>query len=304
VKLLLLGCNGQVGWELQRSLAVLGEVVALQRDASRNPQGLSGDLSNAVALERSIAMVRPDVIVNAAAYTAVDRAETEENISDQINAIAPAVIARAATKTGAVLVHYSSDYVFDGSGTQPWREADRPGPLSAYGRSKLAGDEAVASYPLHLILRTSWVYGVRGSNFPRTMLRLAQEREQLTVVNDQWGAPTSAALLADVTAHCLHQLARNPKLEGLYHCAASGATSWHGYAQQLLHQARTSGWSLRAGPDNVIPVASSHYPTPARRPANSRLDCTRLEQAFGLQLPPWQQGLAHWLQSLSENPSV
>jgi dTDP-4-dehydrorhamnose reductase len=304
VKLLLLGCNGQVGWELQRSLAVLGEVVALQRDASRNPQGLSGDLSNPAALERSIALVQPDVIVNAAAYTAVDRAETEENISDQINAIAPAVIARAATKTGAVLVHYSSDYVFDGSGTQPWREADRPGPLSAYGRSKLAGDKAVASCQQHLILRTSWVYGVRGSNFPRTMLRLAQEREQLTVVNDQWGAPTSAALLADVTAHCLHQLARNPKLEGLYHCAASGATSWHGYAQQLLHQARTSGWALRAGPDNVIPVASSHYPTPARRPANSRLDCTRLEQAFGLQLPPWQQGLAHWLESLSENPSL
>jgi dTDP-4-dehydrorhamnose reductase len=304
VKLLLLGCNGQVGWELQRSLAVLGEVVALQRDASRNPQGLSGDLSNAVALERSIAMVRPDVIVNAAAYTAVDRAETEENISDQINAIAPAVIARAATKLGAALVHYSSDYVFDGSGDQPWQETDRPGPLSAYGRSKLAGDKAVASCQQHLILRTSWVYGVRGSNFPRTMLRLAQEREQLTVVNDQWGAPTSAALLADVTAHCLHQLARNPKLEGLYHCAASGATSWHGYAQQLLHQARTSGWALRAGPDNVIPVASSHYPTPARRPANSRLDCTRLEQAFGLQLPPWQQGLAHWLESLSENPSL
>lgn len=304
MKLLLLGCNGQVGWELQRTLSVLGEVVALQRDASRNPNGLSGDLGDADALERSIATVQPDIIINAAAYTAVDRAEAEPETSHQINALAPAVIARLATKTGAILVHYSSDYVFDGSGDLPWREADTPGPLSAYGRSKLAGDEAVARCPQHLILRTSWVYGVRGGNFPRTMLRLAQEREQLTVVNDQWGAPTSAALLADVTAHCLHQLARNPKLAGLYHCAASGTTNWHGYAQQLLQQAQALGWSLRAAPGSVLPVPSSHYPTAARRPANSRLDCAHLERAFGLQLPPWQQGLTHWLQSISaETPT-
>jgi dTDP-4-dehydrorhamnose reductase len=304
MKLLLLGCNGQVGWELQRSLSVLGEVVALQRDANRNPQGLGGDLGDTEALERGIAAVQPNVIVNAAAYTAVDRAEAEEQTSYQINALAPAVIARAATKTGAFLVHYSSDYVFDGTGDQPWRETDAPGPLSAYGRSKLAGDQAAASCPQHLILRTSWVYGVRGGNFPRTMLRLAREREQLSVVNDQWGAPTSAALLADVTAHCLHQLARNPKLAGLYHCAARGETTWHGYAQQLLQQAQALGMSLRAAPENVLPVASSHYPTTARRPANSRLDCSRLEHAFDLQLPPWQQGLAHWLQSTSETPTV
>lgn len=304
MRLLLLGCNGQVGWELQRTLSVLGEVVALQRDASRNPQGLNGDLGNPQALERSIAAVQPDVIVNAAAYTAVDRAEAEDQISHQINALAPAVIARAAIKIGAFLVHYSSDYVFDGSGDQPWQEADTPGPLSAYGRSKLAGDEAVALCPQHLILRTSWVYGVRGGNFPRTMLRLAQEREQLTVVNDQWGAPTSAALLADVTAHCLHQVARNPKLAGLYHCAASGTTSWHGYAQQLLQQALALGWSLRATPDMVRPVGSSHYPTPAQRPTNSRLDCTRLQTRFGLQLPPWQPGLSHWLQSISESSTA
>ena len=304
MKLLLLGCNGQVGWELQRSLAILGDVVALQRDASRNPQGLSGDLGDAHRLERTIALVQPDVIVNAAAYTAVDQAESELEDSHQINAIAPAVIARAATKTGAFLVHYSSDYVFDGTGDKPWGETDATSPLSAYGRSKLAGDEAVARCPPHLILRTSWVYGVRGGNFARTMLRLAQEREQLSVVNDQWGAPTSAALLADVTAQCLHQLVHNPRLAGLYHCAASGATSWHGYAQQLLQLAQAMGWSLRATPENVVPVSSSHYPTAARRPANSRLNCSLLQTHFGLQLPPWQQGLTHWLQSILESPSA
>ncbi|MDZ7937657.1 MAG: dTDP-4-dehydrorhamnose reductase [Rhodoferax sp.] len=304
MKLLLLGCNGQVGWELQRSLAVLGDVVALQRDASCNPQGLSGDLGDTPGLEDTITRVQPDVIVNAAAYTAVDRAEAEPDDSHQINALAPAVIARSATKTGAFVVHYSSDYVFDGGGDQPWQETDAPSPLSAYGRSKLAGDEAVARCPRHLILRTSWVYGVRGGNFPRTMLRLAQERDQLSVVSDQWGAPTSAALLADITAHCLHQLARNPALAGLYHCAASGTTSWHGYAQQLFQQARALGWALRATPDKVLPVSSSHYPTVARRPANSRLDCSRLQTRFGLRLPPWQQGLTHWLQSISESPSA
>jgi dTDP-4-dehydrorhamnose reductase len=304
MKLLLLGCNGQVGWELQRSLAVLGNMVALQRDASRNPQGLSGDLSNPAALERTIALVQPDVIVNAAAYTAVDRAETEESASRQINALAPAVIANAATKTGALLVHYSSDYVFDGSGNRPWRETDKPEPLSVYGRSKLAGDEAVASCPRHLILRTSWVYGLRASNFPRTILRLARERDQLTVVNDQWGAPTSAALLADVTAHCLHQMVRDPKLAGLYHCAASGEISWHGYAQHLMQQAQAMDWPLRVTPDTVLPVPSSHYPTPARRPANCRLDCSRLEDAFGFQLPPWQLGVAHWLQSTLGNSTA
>jgi dTDP-4-dehydrorhamnose reductase len=304
MKLLLLGCNGQVGWELQRSLAILGNVIALQSDARRNPQGLDGDLGDTAALERTIAVVQPDVIINAAAYTAVDRAEAEPETSQQINALAPAVIAQAATKSRAILVHYSSDYVFDGSGEQPWQEADTPGPLNAYGRSKLAGDEAVARCPQHLILRTSWVYGVRGGNFPRTMLRLAQDREELSVVDDQWGAPSSAALLADVTAHCLHQLTRTPQLAGTYHCAASGATSWHGYAQQLLQQALALGWSLRATPDKVRPVSSAHYPTAARRPANSRLDCTCLQTHFGLQLPPWEQGLAHWLQSISESPTA
>jgi dTDP-4-dehydrorhamnose reductase len=304
MKLLLLGCNGQVGWELQRSLAILGNVVALQRDARLNPQGLGGDLGDTAALERTIAVVQPDVIINAAAYTAVDRGEAESETSQKINALAPAVIAQAATKSRAILVHYSSDYVFDGSGEQPWQEADTPGPLNAYGCSKLAGDEAVARCPQHLILRTSWVYGVRGGNFPRTMLRLAQEREELSVVNDQWGAPTSAALLADVTAHCLHQLTRTPQLAGTYHCAASGATSWHGYAQQLLQQALALGWSLRATPDKVRPVSSGHYPTAARRPANSRLDCTRLQTHFELQLPPWEQGLTHWLQSISESPAA
>lgn len=299
MKILLLGRGGQVGWELQRSLSVLGEVVALDFDATHNPDGLCGDFTDLAGLERSVLQVRPDVIVNAAAHTAVDKAESEPALAQTINALAPATLAQAATKTGAWLVHYSTDYVFDGSGSAPWKETDATGPLSVYGQTKLEGEQAVASTPKHLILRTSWVYATRGGNFAKTMLRLAGEREALTVINDQFGAPTSAELLADVTAHALRQLQGQPELAGLYHCIASGETTWHGYAQFVLGQAQALGLPLKAGPAQVAPTPTSSYPTPAKRPLNSRLDTGKLQAAFGLTLPHWQVGVARMLTEIS-----
>ncbi|OYQ39325.1 dTDP-4-dehydrorhamnose reductase [Rhodoferax sp. TH121] len=299
MKILLLGRSGQVGWELQRSLAVLGEVVALGADAAHNPDGLCGNLTDQAGLERSVLQVRPDVIVNAAAHTAVDKAESEPELSLAINATAPTTLAQVATKIGAFLVHYSTDYVFDGSGSTPWKEADATGPLSVYGKTKLEGERAVASTPKHLILRTSWVYATRGNNFAKTMLRLASEREALTVINDQFGAPTSAELLADVTAHTLRQLQAHPEQSGLYHCVASGETTWHGYAQFVLGEAQRLGHPLKAGPAQVTPTTTSSYPTPAKRPLNSRLTTGKLQATFGLTLPHWQVGVARMLTEIS-----
>lgn len=299
MKILLLGRGGQVGWELQRALSVLGEVVALDFDAAHNPDGLCGDFTDLAGLERSVLQVRPDVIVNAAAHTAVDKAESEPELARIINALAPDTLAQAATKIGAWLVHYSTDYVFDGSGTAPWKETDPTGPLSVYGQTKLEGEQAVASTPKHLILRTSWVYATRGGNFAKTMLRLAGEREALTVINDQFGAPTSAELLADVTAHALRRLQDQPELAGLYHCIASGETTWHGYAQFVLGQAQALGLPLKACPAQVAPTPTSSYPTPAKRPLNSRLDTGKLQAAFGLTLPHWQVGVARMLTEIS-----
>jgi dTDP-4-dehydrorhamnose reductase len=295
MKILLLGRGGQVGWELQRSLSVLGEVVALDFDASQNPQGLCGDFTDLAGLERTVEAVGADVIVNAAAHTAVDKAESEPELARTINALAPATIAKAATKTGAWLIHYSTDYVFNGSGSTPWKETDATGPLSVYGQTKLEGEQAVATCPKHLILRTSWVYATRGGNFAKTMLRLAAERDSLTVINDQFGAPTSAELLADVTAHAIRTLQTEPELAGLYHCIAAGETTWHGYAQFVLEQAAALGLPLKATADKVAPTATSSYPTPARRPLNSRLDTTKLQAALGLCLPPWQEGVKRML---------
>ena len=299
MKILLLGRGGQVGWELQRSLSVLGEVVALDFDASQNPQGLCGDFTDLAGLERTVEAVRPDVIVNAAAHTAVDKAESEPELARTINALAPAALARAAIKTGAWLIHYSTDYVFDGSGTSPWIEADATGPLSVYGQTKLEGEQAVALNPKHLILRTSWVYATRGGNFAKTMLRLAGERESLTVINDQFGAPTSAELLADVTAHAIRALQTRPELAGLYHCIAAGETTWHGYAQFVLAEAAALGLPLKAKADKVAPTPTSSYPTPAKRPLNSRLDTRKLQAAFGLTLPHWQAGVKRMLIEIS-----
>jgi dTDP-4-dehydrorhamnose reductase len=295
VKVLLLGKNGQVGWELQRSLGVLGELVALDRHSTKH----CGDLSRPDGLRETVRALRPDLIVNAAAHTAVDKAESEPALAHAINAHAPGVLAEEAARLGALLLHYSTDYVFDGGGERPWHEDDSTGPLSVYGHSKLAGEQAiVASGCQHLILRTSWVYGARGGNFAKTMLRLAAERERLTVIDDQWGAPTSAELLADASAHAARATLARPGLAGTYHCAAAGVTTWNGYARFVLGHALARGKALKAGPEQVDRVPTSGFPTPARRPHNSRLDCGRLQAAFDLALPPWQTGVTRMLDEI------
>ena len=295
MKILLYGHKGQVGWELQRSLQPLGELVVIEFDSKE----LCGDLAKLDDLSETVARVRPDVIVNAAAHTAVDKAESEPELVRTLNALAPGRLAEAAQKIGAWLLHYSTDYVFDGSGSQPWREDDAKGPLSVYGRTKLEGEQLIAANcQRHLIFRTSWVYAARGGNFAKTMLRLGQERDRLTVIDDQIGAPTGAELLADVTAHALRQVLTQPELAGIYHLVAGGETSWHGYAQFVLDQARAAGVALKVEPDAVQAVPTTAFPTPARRPLNSRLATDKLQQAFGLRLPPWQVGVARMLREI------
>jgi dTDP-4-dehydrorhamnose reductase len=297
MKVLLLGKNGQVGWELQRSLAPLGEVLALDRHSTTH----CGDLSQPERLAQTVRDYRPDVIVNAAAHTAVDKAESEPDVARCLNATAPAELALAAAEIGAWLVHYSTDYVFNGQGEAPWQEGDATGPLSVYGQTKLEGEQhIVASGCQHLIFRTSWVYAARGGNFAKTMLRLAGERERLTVIDDQHGAPTGADLIADVTAHAIRLVMAKPApaLAGIYHLVASGETSWHGYASHVIAQARAlqpeQAWKV----SDIAPVPTSAFPTPAQRPLNSRLSTHKLQQAFGLVLPPWQQGVNRMLSEI------
>jgi len=299
MKILLFGRGGQVGWELQRSLSVLGEVVALDFDAAQNPQGLCGSFSDLAGLAATVQAVKPDVIVNAAAHTAVDKAESEPEFARSLNALAPGVLAAEALKLNAWLIHYSTDYVFNGSGSAAWQESDATGPLSVYGQTKLEGEQAVATNPKHITLRTSWVYAARGGNFAKTMLRLASERESLTVIDDQFGAPTSAELLADVTAHVIRAAMQKPELAGLYHCVAAGETNWHGYAKFVLQTAQALGQTLKAGPDQVAATSTASYPTPAQRPLNSRLNTSKLQQAFGLTLPHWQTGVARMLTEIT-----
>ncbi|MDH4285995.1 MAG: dTDP-4-dehydrorhamnose reductase [Gallionella sp.] len=292
MKILLFGKNGQVGWELQRSLAPLGEIIALDSDSTE----LCGDFTNLGGIAQTVRTIAPDVIINAAAHTAVDKAESEPELVRTLNALAPGVLAQEAQLIDAWLVHYSTDYVFDGGGDKPWLETDATAPLNVYGATKLEGEQLIQFAECrHLIFRTSWVYGTRGGNFAKTMLRLAQERDSLKVINDQIGAPTGADLLADITAHAIRAAQQKPEISGLYHLVAAGETSWHGYASYVLDLARRSGVTLKVAPDAIQPVPTSAFPTPAKRPHNSRMNTAKLQQTFGLHLPTWQTGVARML---------
>ena len=297
MKILLLGKNGQVGWELQRSLAPLGDVLALERHST----AYCGDLSQPEQLAQTVLAYKPAFIVNAAAHTAVDKAESEPELARVLNTDAPAALAKAAVQVGAWLVHYSTDDVFDGSGGHARLEGEGTGPLSVYGKTKLDGEKViVASGCKYLIFRTSWVYAARGGNFAKTMLRLAQERDKLTVINDQHGAPTGADLIADVTAHALRhvQARQDAALRGVYHLVASGETTWHGYASHVIEAAKRISPALGWKVAEIAPVPTSAFPTPAKRPLNSRLSTAKLQQTFGLVLPPWQQGVDRMLQEI------
>jgi dTDP-4-dehydrorhamnose reductase len=282
MKLVLFGKGGQVGWELQRSLSTLGELIALDFDST----DYHADFSKPAQLTDTLRALKPDVIVNAAAHTAVDKAESEPEFAATLNAEGPRVLASQARALGALLVHYSTDYVFDGSGNAARTEDAPTGPLSVYGRTKLDGENHIrASGCEHLILRTSWVYAARGGNFARTMIKLASEREALSVIDDQFGAPTGAELLADVTAHAIRAC----------HAVASGETNWFEYARFVIEWARANGLAIKVATDAVKPVPTSGYPTPAKRPLNSRLDTRKLCEAFNVTLPPWQNGVKRML---------
>lgn len=292
MNILLLGCGGQVGWELQRALAPLGQVLAHDADTANftQPQQVA----------ELVRQLRPDVVVNAAAHTAVDKAESEPDVARLINATTPGLVAQEVAGLGALMVHYSTDYVFDGSGTAPRDEAVPTAPLSVYGRTKLEGEQAIqASGCRHLIFRTSWVYAARGGNFARTMLRLAAERDALKVISDQVGAPTGADLLADVTAHAVRAAQGNDALLGLYHLVAAGETSWHAYATHVIEWARAQGLPVKVAPGAIEAIPTTAYPTPAARPLNSRLNTAKLQAAFGLTLPHWQQGVNRMLTEIS-----
>ena len=302
MKILLLGKNGQVGWELQRSLAPLGEVIALDFDRT-GP--LKENFADPESLAATVRAVAPHLIVNAAAHTAVDKAESEPEFARALNATSPAVLAREAAALGAWLVHYSTDYVFNGSGTTPWREDSATGPLSVYGATKLEGEQAIlASGCQHLIFRTSWVFAARGGNFAKTMLKLAKERDKLTVIDDQIGSPTGADLLADITAHAVRMAIAKPELAGVYHAVAQGETSWYGYARHVIENARAAGQPIRVTPDAVLPVPTSAFPTPAARPNNSRMNTHKLRDTFGLTLPAWQAGVERMLSEVLSNPAT
>jgi len=307
MKLLLFGANGQVGWELQRSLSPLGQLIATDRN-SRG--GLCGDLSNRDGIAETIRAIQPDVIINAAAHTAVDLAEKERDLAFLINADAVEVMASEAKRARSWLVHFSTDYVFDGSGSRAWREDDRPSPINVYGASKLEGENRITSSGCnHLIFRTSWVHAARGRNFIKTILRLAQEKDSLRIIHDQIGAPTSAELIADTTALAVHQLLRLRASEenlssGIYHLTASGETSWFEYARLIVEFATELGLRLRVSPSSIEPIPSAAYATPARRPLNSRLNTEHIQKTFGIQLPLWQSGVRRTLAELIQDQKI
>ena len=304
MRIVLLGPDGQVGWELQRALAPLGDLIVLRRDGvPGDNRPLCGDLAQVDDLVASVRALRPAVVVTAGAYTAVDKAESEPELARSLNALAPGALARLMADLGGRLLHFSTDYVFDGSGDQPRDELAATAPLSVYGRTKQEGENLIrASGCQHLILRTSWVHAARGGNFARTMLRLAAERDSLNVIDDQIGAPTGADLLADISAHMLRRAASDASVSGTYHAVAAGEVSWCGYARHVLAWARQHGQPLKAGPDDVAAIPTSAYPTPARRPLNSRLDTGKLRQTFGLTLPHWQTGVERMLRESLKLP--
>lgn len=293
MNILLFGKTGQVGWELQRALAPLGKVIALDV----HTQEYCGDFSNPEGVAETVRRIKPDVIVNAAAHTAVDKAESERDFAQLLNATSVEAIAKEAAAIGAWLVHYSTDYVFPGDGVTPWSEDDATGPLNTYGETKLAGEVAVQKYcPKHLIFRTSWVYAGKGNNFAKTMLRLAKDREELSIINDQFGAPTGAELLADCTAHAIRTALSKPEVAGLYHLVASGSTTWFDYANLVFAEAQINDFKLAL--KKTLPVATIAYPTPACRPNNSRLDNRKFQDTFNLTLPSWDIGVKRMLAEL------
>lgn len=287
--ILLFGKNGQVGWELQRSLAPLGRVTAVDFDST----DYCGDFSNPAGVADTVRLLKPDVIVNAAAHTAVDKAESEREFAELLNATSVAAIAKEAEALGAWLVHYSTDYVFDGSGERPWVESDETAPLNVYGETKLAGEQGAVLCARHLIFRTSWVYAARGANFAKTMLRFGKERSEMSIIDDQFGAPTGAELLADCTAHAIRTAQAKPEVAGLYHLIASGTTTWFDYAQLVFAKARAAGVELAVTQVNAVPTSA--FPTPAKRPHNSRLDTTKFQHVFNLRLPDWTVGVERML---------
>jgi len=293
MNILLFGKTGQVGWELQRALAPLGTVTAVDVKSTT----YCGDFSNPEGVAETVRRVRPDVIVNAAAHTAVDKAESEREFAELLNATSVKAIAVEAERLGAWLIHYSTDYVFPGTGETPWLETDAVAPLNVYGESKLAGEKAVQEHcTKHLIFRTSWVYAGKGNNFAKTMLRLAKDRPELSVINDQYGAPTGAELLADCTAHAIRTALHKPEVAGLYHLVASGTTTWHDYAALVFAEAKAAGMELAIEKLNAVPTSA--YPTPARRPTNSRLNTEKFQRQFDLVLPDWQVGVKRMLTEL------
>ncbi|MDO6405259.1 dTDP-4-dehydrorhamnose reductase [Pantoea phytobeneficialis] len=293
MNILLFGRNGQVGWELQRALSPLGNVMVLDRHSV----DYCGDFENPTGIAESILKIKPDVIVNATAYTAVDKAESEVEKARLVNATSVKAMAEAANKIDALVVHYSTDYVFDGGGTTPWKETDSTAPLNAYGLTKREGEEAIiAAAAKYLIFRTSWVYAAKGNNFAKTMIRLAQEREALSVIDDQYGAPTGAELIADCTAHAIRLTVTDPEKSGIYNLIASGITTWHAYAETVIDYVKQKGLPLKV--EVVNKVETSAFPTPAKRPLNSRLNTEKFTSAFKLNLPDWKLGVKRMLDEL------
>ncbi|WP_286809330.1 dTDP-4-dehydrorhamnose reductase [Leclercia sp. UBA2479] len=299
MNILLFGKTGQVGWELQRALAPLGNLIALDVYS----QEYCGNFSNPEGIAATVRAIKPDVIVNAAAHTAVDKAESEQEFAQLLNASSVEAIAIEAAKIGAWVVHYSTDYVFPGDGETPWKETDATAPLNIYGQTKLDGEKALqANCPKHLIFRTSWVYAGKGNNFAKTMLRLAKERSELSVINDQVGAPTGAELLADCTAHAIRAALIRPELAGLYHLVASNTTTWYDYAALVFDEARKAGIELAIEKLNAVPTSA--YPTPALRPHNSRLNTEKFQRNFGLMLPSWDVGVKRMLAELFTEQAI